>query len=335
MRTVSQVELVAPKARSLVWHGGALVDVAAGWLRYTLDGAVPVRRYSPYGHGFDAAVPAPAGDVVALVTSTGTKALLLEAGGKVIRELNRSYYCAEAYRYPLALFTLPDGRTGLVHCPEHYNRLEIEVARTGELLTGSQARDPGDFFHSRLAVSPDGRFLLSAGWVWHPLSMLEIYDLPRALEQPGALDGMPRNAPWTREAGVTEISGACFSGPDVVVSTSAEVPDTDEPGQLGPCMLARWSTARQQFAWIRQLGETAGDLLPVGDSILALYQCPRLYAAATGELQAEWTGLHTGQADSSIVGDKAFSGPARVAVDEPGQRFAVAGEDRINVIQLG
>lgn len=189
MRTVSQAELAAPGARSLIWHGGALVDVAAGWMRYTLDGAAPVRRYSGYGRGFDAAVQAPAGDVVAL--------------------------------------------------------------------------------------------------------------------------------------------------PDVVVSTSAEVPDTDEPGRLGPCMLARRSTARQQFAWTRQLGETAGDLLPVGDSILALYQCPRLYDATTGDLQAEWAGLHTGQADSPIVGDKAFSGPARVAVDERRQRFAVADEDRITVIQLG
>jgi hypothetical protein len=38
----------------LVWYGEAMVDVAAGWLRYTLDGSVPVRRYSGYGHGFDA-----------------------------------------------------------------------------------------------------------------------------------------------------------------------------------------------------------------------------------------------------------------------------------------
>lgn len=29
---------------------------------------------------------------------------------------------AGAYRYPLAFCTLPDGRTGLVHCPEEYNR---------------------------------------------------------------------------------------------------------------------------------------------------------------------------------------------------------------------
>jgi hypothetical protein len=72
---------------------------------------------------------APAGDVVVLVISTGTKALLLEPGGRVIRELNRSYYRAGACCYPLALLTLPDRRTGLIHCPEKYNQLKIEVAR--------------------------------------------------------------------------------------------------------------------------------------------------------------------------------------------------------------
>jgi hypothetical protein len=65
-----------------------------------------------------------------------------------------------------------------------------------------------------------------------------------------------------------------------------------------------------------------------------LYQCPRLYDAVTGNLQAEWSELDTGQADSSIVWDKAFSGPARVAVDEPGRRLAVTSGDKITVIQL-
>ena len=318
-----------------MWHDGALVDVAAGWRRYPLDGSAPVSRYTGYGPGFDAAVTAPAADVVALVMSTGTKALLLNPGGGVIRELNRSFYHASAYRYPLALFTLPDGRTGLVHCPEQYNQLEIEVARTGERLTGGHDREPDDFFHSRLAVSPDGRFLLSAGWVWHPLSMAEIFDLSRALQQPRALDTTPRQDPWSRVAGVTEISGACFAGQDVVISTAADEPDTDEPSRLGPCMLARWSAQRQQLSWSRRLPQTAGDLLPVGHSILALYQCPRLYDAATGDLQAEWPDLDTGQADSPIVWDKPFSGPARVAVDEPGQRFAVTDGEKITVIQLG
>jgi hypothetical protein len=60
--------------------------------------------------------------------------------GSLIREVNRSYYHADAYRYPLALFTLPDGRTGVVHCPEDYNRLEIDDARTGHRLVGPQVR---------------------------------------------------------------------------------------------------------------------------------------------------------------------------------------------------
>lgn len=166
------------------------------------------------------------------------------------------------------------------------------------------------------------------------MSTTEIYDLSRALEQPRVLDGTPGQDPWRRATGVTEISGACFAGQDVVVSTSADVPDTDEPGPLGPCMLARWSAAQQRLTWTRHLAQTAGDLLPFGRGILALHQCPRLYDAVTGDLQAEWPDLDTGQADSSIVWDKAFSGPARVAVDEPGHRFAVTSGDKITVIQL-
>jgi hypothetical protein len=328
------VELAAPGARSLVWQDGTLVDVAAGWTSYPLDGSRPTSRYGGYGPGFDTAVVAPAADVIALVAGTGTKALLLEPGGRVIRELNRSYYHAEAYRYPLALFTLPDGRTGLVHCPEEYNRLEIEAARTGERLTAAQDRDPEDFFHSRLAVSLDGQSLLSAGWVWHPMDLTDIYDLSQALKQPRVLDAVPRDDPWTQATRV-EISGACFTGHDVVVSTSADEPDADEPDRLGGRMIARWSVRGQQFTWIRQLDQTAGDLLPVGNSILALYQHPRLYDAETGELQAEWADLDTGQAQSSIVWDKAFSGPARIAIDEPGQRFAVTDDEKITVIQLG
>jgi len=104
------------------------------------------------------------------------------------REVNRSFYHAEAYRYPLALFCLPDGRTGLVQCPAHYNRLEIEEAATGELLTGSGTRAPADVFHSRLAVSDSGRYLLSAGWIWHPWSCLMVHDLAGALADPTRLD---------------------------------------------------------------------------------------------------------------------------------------------------
>ncbi len=71
-----------------------------------------------------------------------------------------------------------------------YNRLEIEDARTGEPLTAGPEREPDDFFHSRLAVSPSGRYLLSAGWVWHPWGCLVVFDLRQALADPRAPKGL-------------------------------------------------------------------------------------------------------------------------------------------------
>jgi hypothetical protein len=186
-------------------------------------------------------------------------------------------------------------------------------------------------FHSRLAVSGSGRYLLSAGWIWHPWGCLMVYDLPGALADPARLDSYG-DVFDLRGLIQAEVSGACFAGDDVVVSTSAEPNEPDGPDDLAPNMLARWSTTDRRFAWKRQLPQTAGDLLPMAGGVLGLYQHPRLYDASTGELAYEWPDLTTGTADSSIVWDKTFSGSARIAIDEPSNRFAVTDGQRITVI---
>lgn len=316
-----------------MWIRGELYDVAAGWRSIPLDGASGSRRFIAYGNQFDAAVVSPRGDVVALMASTGTKCLLLASDGRPIREVNRSFYQADAYRYPLDLFTLPDGRTGLVHCPEAYNQLDVEVAVSGERLTAADERKPADIFHSRLAVSPSGRYLLSAGWVWHPWGCLAVFDLHRALTRPHTLDS-PGDVFDLRGLIQAEVSGACFIDDDVVVSTSSEPNDPETPDDLAPNMLARWSVTTKTFTWRRQLQQTAGDLMPLAGNILAVHQCPRLYDASSGELIAEWPDISTGSADSSIVWNKSFSGPARVAIDTLERRFAVSDGELINIVYL-
>jgi len=96
--------------------------------------------------------------------------------------------------------------------------------------------------------------------------------------------------------------------------------------------LARWSVAKRRFLWQRRLDHAAGDLVPVAGGILALHQHLRLYDAATGDLLTGWPDLATGDAESSIVWDKAFSGPARIAIDEKNHRFAVTDGEKITVI---
>jgi hypothetical protein len=287
VREIDRTDIAVAGATALCWSEGVLYDAAAGWAALAYAGARRARfaRYSPM---FDAVATSPAGDVFALVASTGTKGLLLGPDGGVIREINRSYYNADVHRYPVALFTLANGRTALVHCPREYNLLEVEDALTGEPLTATQGREPKDFCHSRLAVSASGRYLLSAGWVWQPADDLAVYDLPQGSGSPEHLDS------WGDAVGIDgfvhrEVSGACFIGDDVVLSTSAEdTDDVGDPDDLGWGMLARWSSAERRYLWRQHLGDTAGDLAPIGGNVLALYQHPRLYDGDTGQLLSEW-----------------------------------------------
>lgn len=180
------IRLNAHRPRALQWNGDALLACAGGSI-HTLDGSTSHvdRRYA---YAFDAVATLPGSDLSVIYTRLRTKGRVIR-DCEEIREIDRSDYQAEAYEYPVALGRLPTGREVLVHCPEAYNRLEVEDLATGERLTAGAQRQPCDFFHSRLQVSPDGRWLLSAGWVWHPLDRIEVFDLAKAMTDPGHLDG--------------------------------------------------------------------------------------------------------------------------------------------------
>lgn len=314
--------------RAMAWVGASLIDVADGWRELLPDHR---QSWTAYGDSFDTAVSSPMGDATVLLEGAGTKGLVLDGTGRIVREINRSYYQAEAYRYPATLFTLPDGRTGLAHCPELYSQLEIEVALTGERLTASADRAPGDIFHSRLSVSADATLLASAGWLWHPWGSLHVYDLTRALSDPLGLDGFGDRFDL-RGVIRAEVGGACFVGGDVIVSTTSEENDPEDEDDLGPDMLVRRSVVDKRYLWMVELPETAGDLVAFAGGALALNGHPRLYDGESGELVAEWPDLDTGHIDSAITWSDTFRGTGRVAVAPAGDRFAFTDGERVVVI---
>lgn len=312
---------------AMAWVGDKLIDVAGGW-----RGPLP-EVHGPsmlYGSSFDTAVGSPTGDATLLVEGAGTKGLVLDRAGRVARTLRRDRYHAEAYRYPAALFTLPDGRTGLIHCPERYNQLEIEVALTGEPLGAPVDRLPADIFHSRLSISADGTLLASAGWLWLPWGSLHVYDLPRALADPRSLDG-PGDRFSLRGLVQAEVAGACFVDRDMIVATSGEQNDPDDEDDLGPNMLVRRSIDQGRYTWRTHLAGSAGDLVSFAGGALALNGHPHLYDAA-GILVAEWPDLDTGTGGSAITWSNTFRGPGRVAVEPSGRRFAFTDAQRVVVI---
>lgn len=272
MREKSRFDLDVPpsipggRIRSLVWRSDDLFDPIGGERVIRLGGEQSKPPFGPYAYAFDRAIGCPGGCHVAMYTSRQTTGLIL-GPQRSQRQINRHYYYASGYEYPVALGRLTDGRELVAHCPEKYARIEIELIDSGQRLTN---REPAtfDFFHSRLEFSPDGRYLLSAGWFWHPWDAVHVYDVSAALSDPRSLD----TAGTMRSRSVAaELASATFSDDDtLIISTVPESERLDDPehdpNALGPLELASWSMSASEWKTRTQLQVPAGGLMAAGSS---------------------------------------------------------------------
>src|SRR5690349_4885697 len=90
----TRIEIDAKAVKALAWNGDELIDLACGGTRYRLDGTRGKVRIN-YGSLFDACAISPSGQYAVLYQRLGTKAIILGPDGYLVREINRSYYCAE------------------------------------------------------------------------------------------------------------------------------------------------------------------------------------------------------------------------------------------------
>lgn len=313
---------------SLCWQGDGLTDWVSGGIHYGLDGSVS-DPHVRFGYRFDSAVSTPDGQYAVIYEGLGTKGLVLR-DGRLHREISRSYYHADAYDYPLALRTLPSGRTLLAHCPDEYCRIEIEDLETGERLTRRESHSP-DIFHSRLQFSPDGRYLVSAGWVWHPFDVVQVFEVPRALEAPETLDD-PKF--FQLDEWGAELYGAAFGAPGQLLFTGDGVEDATFPqhAEQGSGSIGVYSLTERRVLSLAPLEESAGTMMAVGEYVVGFHQHPKLIELATGRVVARWPELSTGLQTSSIR--RHLPSPPPLALDPARRRFAVGTEKGIEVVQL-
>ncbi len=290
----------APDVKSLVWSGDTLVDWISGGDTYSLEGASEASRVH-YPYTFNEAISSRSGKYVVLVSRRSTKALLLR-NGKLIRELNRSYYCAESYDYPVAFVTLSDGREAIAHCPNEYNQLEVEIAETGELLKSTSDRKPSDYFHARLKVSPNNRYLASCGWVWHPVDYPHIFDIQTAEKNLSHLDG-----PGVELRTLADTSSLAFvSDHEIVVALGGDVIDQEIPIDgtelytfaIHEGLAHRQSVAKYSGHVSLVCGFSGGGVLALGDHPVVLDQ-------RTGDVLNAWPDLSTTTVAIGALGDSA------------------------------
>lgn len=306
-----------------------MVDWVAGGVEYSLNGTITSAKVN-WAYPFDAAAQSPSGRYAALFQQLGTKGLIIE-GDQFIREINRSFYCANSYQFPIVAFDSQQRSDLIAHCPTDYNRLEIEELVSGRILTDAGDRKPCDFFHSRLAVSPGGDWLMSAGWIWHPFETVSIYSIGQALAEPRTLDDVGS----LRVSRSGEINSATFIDDRRVVmacNPDGECFDDDDvplkPGRLGV-----FNLMHQEFESVVKVDEVVGEMLSLGrDLVVGLHEFPKLIDLNTGQTIARWEDVRTGRRNSCIYVSHDL--PPPLALDRENHRFAVAGERGITVIQF-
>jgi hypothetical protein len=309
--------------RSLLWHGDDLVDWAGGGTRFKLDGST-IRAGIYWAYRFDRAVSSCDGRYQIIYETLGTKGLVL-CNNKCVREINRSFYHAYVYEYPLVIFHLPDGRVAIAHCPNDYNKIEIEEIETGQKLTIREG-EAADFFHSRLQVSPDGEYLLSSGWVWHPLDAVQLFRVRDVLQNPTVLD---KSAHLELPEELFEVHAAAFQSNDSIIMVGN---NGGEPGEEGP-FLIQYNLREGRVNLKTGMQEVAGTLMPVNSEyVMGFFEHPKLIEIASGKVVQSWPELNSGKQNSSIILDREML--PQLALDPARKRFAVADANGITVIQL-
>jgi len=316
------------KPYSLNWRNNDLIDWVGGGNIYSLSGEFKFNGRG-YSYKFDNAIQSDNGEYSVIYETLGTKGLLLK-NGEILRELNRSYYQASAYEFPISFVKLENNEYAIIHCPNEYNLIEIENIESGLKLT-SEIRKPVDCFHSRLRVNKSNSILINAGWLWHPYGILNIYNINNALKDNSIFDKHSVELPIN-----SEICSAEFLNNNLIfISSTKDEPLNDEelndiinlnPGQIG-----LYSINENKFIKKITVNYTLGTLIPIDENlIIDLYEHPKLIDVNTGKIIQKFEDINTGKQDGSIIHHIEKIPP--IAVDIFNRRIAIGTDNTIEIL---
>lgn len=280
------------------WVGDSLIDWTGNRIYYSPKSKTNFSNKYSFGNRFNGIKSINESEYVVIYEKLGTKGLVLR-NGELIREINRSYYQSDVYEYPIELLKDSSDNVFLIHCPEDYNRIEVELLETGKIITKSTIRKTKDIFHSRLQGSSDGKFLLSAGWVWHPFDILVIIDIEKALSDPTHLDkftiGPNINA---------EVSSARFiDNTKIAITTSIESFGYEEAeNALPPNHLGIYDIVEDTLELMLEQQEPLGNIFPIDRSIAwDFFDYPKIIDLNSGNVIAKLPDIDSGKQNSSII----------------------------------
>jgi len=312
--------------KTICWFNNGVIDWASAGKQYTLDGKTDQLGENSFNFG-DGAIISADGQYAFIYQKLGTKGLLLK-NGALLREINRSYYCADVYEYPAAFITL-NSKTFLIHCPSEYCRLDFEEVETGHIITSREGRNPTDFFHSRLEISPNGKYLMSKGWFWHPWDAIKVFDIEKCIQNPKLLD----ESEIYPNVGV-EIATASFIDDRCILLGSSDEEEMNEEllENLLPKHIAIWDITLNQISKPVKMDIEFGNLFAINDQYAwDTYGFPKIINLVTGEIVDQDESLQSGLQNSSII--RNIEELPKVAFNQKTKQLAITNGDSIEIIE--
>lgn len=325
--SVQKQTLKAEYLQTIDWFNDDIVDWNSAGTCYSIDGTKKQIQKYHFGFNCDASITSQCGTYAFIYKKLGTKGLLLK-NGEILREINRSYYQSDCYEYPAAFITYLE-KTYLVHCPNSYCQLDFEDVETGEIMTDKVERNPQDIFHSRLEVSPDNRFVLSKGWIWHPIDVIELYEIEKCFSDPTVLDSESSISNLS-----VEICSANFIDQDkILLCTSAEEPLDEENNRMSPNHLAIWNFKTDEIEKTVKPDFGTRNVFAINEDLCwDLYQYPKIIDLNNGKIVAEFSEINSGVQCSSII--SGVKNLPQIAFHRSSKQIAIAMENSIEVLSV-
>ncbi len=278
-----------------------------------------------FGFAFDSSIISACGTYALVYVKLGTKGLLIK-NGKILREINRSYYRSDVYEFPAAFFTL-NNTVYLAHCPEKYCRIEFEELESGRIITRNESRVPTDFFHSRFEISPDNRFLLSKGWFWHPFDTIQLFDIEACVSNPHLLDRGD-----SIDVTVELCSASFIDNDKIVVCASKEEPMNDEdPESILPGQLAIWDFKNDEVNLAVDVAVPIGNVFTIDTRYCwDLFDYPKIIDLSTGEILDKAENILSGKQNSSIIHH--LKELPKMAYNKNTKQLAISAGEKIQIL---
>lgn len=325
---MEQKTLTANYLCTINWFDNTIVDWGSAGKQYFIDGQI--KELHEYHHmlNFDGSINSADGKYAFVYQKLGTKGLLLKEG-ELLREINRSYYCANVYEYPAAFVTV-NNITYLVHCPISYCQLDFENVETGEIVTNIPGRDADDVFYSRLEISSDNKFLMSKGWWWHPWDVVHVFNIDECLKNPLLLDQSALR-PDTN----AEICTASFiDNTRILIGSSAEIFDDEADNSLSnlpPKHIAIWDLETNHISKPVKVNGEFGNLFAINEDLAwDMFSFPKIINIHTGEIIDRNETIDSGKQNSSII--HSHNKLPQIVFNQQTKQIAITGDEKIEIL---